>query len=73
MSPDARPRAEPSCMDVVLADVMGHGAPAALVAAMVKVSVFASAERHEHPAEIVRDLKRSLCKGARNQPSDCRT
>jgi serine phosphatase RsbU (regulator of sigma subunit) len=54
-------------MDVVVADVMGHGTPAALVASMVKVSVLASAERHEHPSEIISDLNKTICKEAPTQ------
>jgi hypothetical protein len=42
---------------IFLADVLGHGVPAALVASMVKVSVFASAENQKGPANIIGDLK----------------
>jgi sigma-B regulation protein RsbU (phosphoserine phosphatase) len=45
----------------------GTGVPAALVASMVKVSVFASAEHQEGPANIIGDLNATLCKEASGQ------
>jgi len=61
------PETGPDRMGVIVADVMGHGVPAALVASMVKVSVFASVERREHPSEIISDLNKTLCKEASGQ------
>jgi sigma-B regulation protein RsbU (phosphoserine phosphatase) len=61
------PQTQPDCMGIILADVMGHGVPAALVASMVKVSVFASAENREGPANIIGDLNATLCKEASGQ------
>src|SRR5271170_5017448 len=51
---------EPDCLGIVVADVMGHGVPAALVASMVKVSVFTSSESGKGPAGIVTDLNTML-------------
>jgi sigma-B regulation protein RsbU (phosphoserine phosphatase) len=61
------PQTQPNCMGIILADVMGHGVPAAIVASMVKVSVFASAENQEGPANIIGDLNETLCKEAAGQ------
>jgi phosphoserine phosphatase RsbU/P len=61
------PETGPERMGVIVADVMGHGVPAALVASMIKVSVVASVDRHEHPSEIIHELNRTLCKEAPGQ------
>lgn len=52
---------ESGSIGVTVADVMGHGVPAALVASMVKVSVSSSIERTQEPCEIIRCLNRTLC------------
>jgi sigma-B regulation protein RsbU (phosphoserine phosphatase) len=61
------PRTKPNYLDIIVADVLGHGVAAALVASMVKVSVFASAENQEGPATIIGDLNATLCKEASGQ------
>lgn len=61
------PKSSGNTLVVLVADVEGHGVPAALVASMVKVSVFASADRAESPAETIADLNRTLCQQASNQ------
>ena len=61
------PLVQANSLDIVLADVKGHGVPAALVASMVKVSVFAGAGKSEGPGEIVGDLNRTLCREAPGQ------
>jgi phosphoserine phosphatase RsbU/P len=61
------PQTQPNCMGIILADVMGHGVPAALVASMVKVSVLASAENQKGPANIMADLNATLCKEVAGQ------
>jgi phosphoserine phosphatase RsbU/P len=61
------PQNQPNCLSIVVADVMGHGVPAALVASMVKVSVFESAEQREGPGNIIGDLNVTLCKQAPGQ------
>ena len=43
-----------------LADVSGHGVPAALVASMVKVAVAAEADRYDSPGEILTGVNRAL-------------
>jgi sigma-B regulation protein RsbU (phosphoserine phosphatase) len=61
------PRTKPNYLGIIVADVLGHGVAAALVASMVKVSVFASAENQEGPATIIGDLNATLCKEASGQ------
>lgn len=48
------PQLKEDAIGIIVADVMGHGVPAALVASMVKVSVFAGVEKREGPGEIIR-------------------
>jgi len=45
---------------VLVADVSGHGIPAALVASMVKVAVAAAADRHDTPGGILSGINRAL-------------
>ena len=45
---------------VLVADVSGHGVPAALVASMVKVAVAAEADRHDGPGDILTGINRAL-------------
>lgn len=45
---------------VLVADVSGHGVPAALVASMVKVAVAAEADRHDRPGDILTGINRAL-------------
>jgi sigma-B regulation protein RsbU (phosphoserine phosphatase) len=61
------PQTQPNSTGIILADVLGHGVPAALVASMVKVSVFASADNQKGPASIIGDLNATLCKEAPGQ------
>jgi sigma-B regulation protein RsbU (phosphoserine phosphatase) len=57
----------PCCMGVLVADVIGHGVPAALVASMVKVAVSTSCRNDGGPADIISGLNTVLCKEAREQ------
>jgi sigma-B regulation protein RsbU (phosphoserine phosphatase) len=57
----------PNSLGIILADVMGHGVAAALVASMVKVAVFNGAERGQSPTRIIQELNRTLCKEAPGQ------
>jgi sigma-B regulation protein RsbU (phosphoserine phosphatase) len=58
---------QPCCMGVLVADVMGHGVPAALVASMVKVAVSTRCGTGAGPASIVAGLNTLLCSEAREQ------
>jgi sigma-B regulation protein RsbU (phosphoserine phosphatase) len=55
------------CLGVLVADVIGHGVPAALVASMVKVAASAGCVTDRGPAEIIGGLNRTLCEQAREQ------
>jgi phosphoserine phosphatase RsbU/P len=61
------PRASPDSVDILLADVMGHGVPAALVASMVKVAVRARSGEAGHPARVIETLNSILCDEAPGQ------
>ena len=45
---------------VIVADVSGHGIPAALVASMVKVAFAAESERYDRPGDILAGINRAL-------------
>ena len=45
---------------VIVADVSGHGVPAALVASMVKIAVSSQARLADDPAAMLRELNRTL-------------
>lgn len=45
---------------VLVADVSGHGVPAALVASMVKVAVAAEADRSDRPGDVLTGINRTL-------------
>ena len=45
---------------VIVADVSGHGVPAALVASMVKLAFATATERHDRPGEILTSLNNAL-------------
>ncbi len=61
------PLSSSHALGVIVADVEGHGVPAALVASMVKVSVLANADRSDRPSEIIAGLNKTLCKEAPTQ------
>ena len=46
---------------VVVADVSGHGVPAALIASMVKVAVASQRDKVTRPAELLSEVNRVLC------------
>ena len=48
-------------LGVLVADVSGHGMPAALIASMLKVAFAAEADRAAEPAELLAGLNRTLC------------
>jgi sigma-B regulation protein RsbU (phosphoserine phosphatase) len=52
--------AKDNLVTILVADVSGHGVPAALVASMLKVCFAAQAERATDPAAILADLNRML-------------
>jgi sigma-B regulation protein RsbU (phosphoserine phosphatase) len=48
-------------LGVLVADVSGHGVPAALIASMVKVALAAQQARADHPSAVLRGLNDVLC------------
>ncbi|MEP6916751.1 MAG: PP2C family protein-serine/threonine phosphatase, partial [Acidobacteriota bacterium] len=52
----------PTAIGVLVADVSGHGVPAALVASMVKLEFTAQAERARDPADVIAGMNRILCR-----------
>jgi phosphoserine phosphatase RsbU/P len=61
------PPAPPNCIAVFVADVMGHGMPAALVASMVKAAVSTRCGHDSEPALVIAGLNAILCDEAREQ------
>ena len=57
----------PGCLGIVVADVTGHGVPAALVASMVKVAVSAHMDLGAEPGEVIAGLNSTLCRQAHGQ------
>ena len=57
----------PGCMGIVVADVAGHGVPAALVASMVKVAVAAQTGMEAEPGKVIAGLNSTLCRQAQDQ------
>lgn len=51
----------PDRLGVIVADVTGHGVPAALVASMVKIAFVAEADRLDAPGLALRNINRTLC------------
>jgi len=54
-------------LGVLIADVSGHGIPAALSASMVKVAVRAQLERAADPSEVLREMNSILCGNLQGQ------
>ena len=46
---------------ILVADVSGHGVPAALIASMVKVAFAAQREHAESPAAVLAGMNETLC------------
>lgn len=53
--------AERSCVTILVADVSGHGVPAALVASMVKLAAAGHAASSSDPAGALTAMNRALC------------
>jgi len=50
-------------LSILVADVSGHGVPAALIASMVKVAFASQASRASDPAHILAGMNQALCGG----------
>jgi sigma-B regulation protein RsbU (phosphoserine phosphatase) len=57
----------PGALGIVVADVTGHGVPAALVASMVKVAVSAQLGVGAEPGKVIDGLNSTLCREAHGQ------
>jgi phosphoserine phosphatase RsbU/P len=51
----------PARVGILVADVSGHGIPAALVASMVKLAFASQSEHADDPARVLRAMNRVLC------------
>ncbi len=52
---------------ILVADVSGHGVPAALIASMVKVAIAAQLPHADRPAEVLSCMNRTLCGNLQGQ------
>jgi sigma-B regulation protein RsbU (phosphoserine phosphatase) len=52
----------PSRLGILVADVSGHGIPAALVASMVKVAFSAQVDHADDPARVLAGMNQTLCR-----------
>ena len=57
----------PGSIGILVADVTGHGVPAALVASMIKIAVSTQSGRHGEPVRVITGLNSILCREARGQ------
>ena len=61
------PAVRPNCIGVLMADVIGHGVAAALVASMVKVAISTQRGLDGEPAKVIAGLNAILCNEAGGQ------
>lgn len=54
-------------LGILVADVTGHGVPAALVASMIKVAISTQAANASHPATVISGLNQMMCQEVRGQ------
>ncbi len=54
-------------LGLLVADVSGHGVPAALIASMVKVAVQSHRHKQHDPASLLAGVNQALCGNAQNQ------
>jgi hypothetical protein len=52
---------ENSCVGILVADVTGHGVPAAIIASMLKIAFAAQKVHAEHPEKVLAGLNETLC------------
>ncbi len=56
-----------SHVGLLIADVSGHGVPAALIASMVKMAAIAQREDAAHPGQVLTAMNRALCGNTQGQ------
>jgi sigma-B regulation protein RsbU (phosphoserine phosphatase) len=52
---------------LLIADVSGHGVPAALIASMVKMAAISQRDNAAHPAQLLSGMNRALCGNTQGQ------
>jgi sigma-B regulation protein RsbU (phosphoserine phosphatase) len=52
---------------LLIADVSGHGVPAALIASMVKMAAVSQRDNAAHPAQLLSGMNRALCGNTQGQ------
>jgi sigma-B regulation protein RsbU (phosphoserine phosphatase) len=52
---------------LLIADVSGHGVPAALIASMVKMAAISQRDHSAHPAQLLSGMNRALCGNTQGQ------
>ena len=55
------------CMGLLVADVSGHGVPAALIASMVKMAALLQRDHAGNPAQLLGGMNRALCGNTQGQ------
>jgi sigma-B regulation protein RsbU (phosphoserine phosphatase) len=60
-------RVEPHKAGILIADVSGHGVPAALIASMVKMAASAQSEHAQDPAKLLSGMNHALCGNTQDQ------
>jgi phosphoserine phosphatase RsbU/P len=60
-------RADEGRAGLLIADVSGHGVPAALIASMVKMAATAQRSRAENPAQLLAGMNAALCGNTQGQ------
>ena len=59
--------AEADHVGLLIADVSGHGVPAALIASMVKMAAVSQRDNAAHPAQLLSGMNRALCGNTQGQ------
>ncbi len=59
--------AGPEHLGLLIADVSGHGVPAALIASMVKMAAVAQRDKAAHPGGLLSEMNRALCGNTQGQ------
>jgi sigma-B regulation protein RsbU (phosphoserine phosphatase) len=59
--------ADATCAGILIADVSGHGVPAALIASMVKMAAISQRANAAHPGQLLTAMNRALCGNTQGQ------
>jgi phosphoserine phosphatase RsbU/P len=59
--------ADASHVGLLIADVSGHGVPAALIASMVKMAAISQRDQAAHPGQLLSGMNRALCGNTQGQ------